>query len=81
MLKEELKTYIIKELEQMGCRDIEFFNGEENFAIVFFNCDNLISFRKEIPDWENSGIQLNAESKEGEEKGKGRKYKIEFRKT
>ncbi len=80
MLKEELKEYIIKELEQMGCRNIEFSNGEDNLAIVFFDCDNLISFRKEIPDWENSGIQLNTESEEVEEKGRGRKYKIEFKK-
>lgn len=80
MLKEELKNYIIKELEQMGCRNIEFLDGEDNLAIVFFDCDNLISFRKEIPDWENSGIQLNPESKEVEGKGRGRRYKIEFKK-
>ena len=81
MLKQELKEFIVKELEQMECKNIEFSNGEENLTIVFFDCDNLISFRKEIPGWANSGIQLNIENKEGEEKGKERKYKIEFRKT
>lgn len=77
MIKEELKNYIINELNQMGCKNIKFLNGEDNVVLVFFDCDNLISFRKRIPGWGYSGIQLNTEKRED---GFG-KYKIEFRKT
>ena len=76
MLKEGLKTYIIDELQKMGCKNVKFSNGESDFAVVFFDCDNLISFRQEIPDWKYAGIQLNTEKKEADEG----KYKIEFRK-
>ena len=77
MLKDELKEYIRGELEQMGCKDVAFSNGEENFAAVLFNCENLISFRQETPGWKNFGIQLNA----GDKDGTKRKYRIEFRKS
>lgn len=77
MLKEELKNYIIKELHQMGCQNVRFANGEDNFAVVFFDCDNLISFRKGIPEWSYSGIQFNFNKIEPTD---GR-YKIEFRKN
>ena len=76
MLKEELKNYIISELNKMGCRNVKFSNGEDDFAVVFFDCDNLISFRQEIPDWKYAGIQLNTEKNDEN----NRKYKIEFRK-
>lgn len=77
MLKEELKKYITDELHQMGCRNIRFANGEDNFAVVFFDCDNLISFKREIPEWSYSGIQFNFKKIEIMD---GR-YKIEFRKN
>lgn len=76
MIKEELKKYITNELEHMECKNIKFLNGEDDFMIVFFDCDNLISFRRTIPEWEYLGIELN---KEKREEGLG-KYKIEFKK-
>ncbi len=77
MLKEELKKYIINELSQMGCKNIRFANGEDDFVVVFFDCDNLISFKKEISEWNYSGIQFNFNKIEPMD---GR-YKIEFRKN
>ena len=72
MIKGDLKKYIGDELEKMGCKNIVFSNGKPDFAAVFFDCDNLISFRKEISGWKYNGIQLNTE------KEVSGKYKIEF---
>lgn len=74
--KEELKNYITGELEQIGCKNINFSNGETGLLVVSFDCDNLISFRKEIEGWNYTGIQLNLDKKESTDG----KYKIEFRK-
>ena len=77
MLKEKLKEYITNELGQMGCKNIRFDNGDDNVAVVFFDCDNLISFRKEIPEWSYSGIQFNFKKIQTTDG----KYKIEFKKN
>jgi hypothetical protein len=76
MIKDELKKFIEERLRSMGCKDIGFSNGVDNYAAVFFNCDNLISFRTEISGWKHSGIQLNTNLTANT----GR-YRIEFFKT
>ena len=72
MLKKELQDKISDTLKKMGCTNIEFSNGEEDKAVVRFNCEILISFKTDLEDWSYSGIQLNNSGSQ--------KYKIEFRK-
>ena len=73
MIKQELKTKIEDTLSRMGCKNIEFANGVDNFTVVKFDCEPLISFKADLEDWTYSGIQLN-------DSGTEQKYKIEFRK-
>lgn len=72
MLKEEFKTKIINMLKKMGCKNIDFSNGQENKATVKFDCDILLSFTIDLQEWKYSGIQLNDNGHQ--------KYKIEFSK-
>ncbi len=72
MLKEELKLKIKDMLEKMACKDIEFFNGQDDKLTVKFNCNPLLSFTVDFEEWKYSGIQPNDQGIQ--------KYKIEFKK-
>lgn len=73
MQTEEIKKIIEDTLKGMGCTDISFLNIKDDLIVVVFNCKEITSFVKKIPNWTYSGIYLDPTEK--------KQYKIDFKKN